>query len=561
MSSTKSWLRRPIDKELFHEFVTQGFFTPLFAQIFVSRGFKTIKEAYSFLFPQLTDFCDPFLLPDMDLAVKRIFKALKNKEKIGIYGDSDADGMIGTFILYDFLQTLGAKVEYLIPDRDKEGYGFHGKFLPYFKERGISLIITVDVGVSAYETINQAKALGIEVIVTDHHEIINKPETIVISGKLLSSSPLYHLCGAGVAFTLIRALRSYLYVNGFFKNLQVPQIRKYMELVTLATLADMVPLTGENRIITFFGFRDLLSSAFTAIRLLVESSKSNGALSEEDLCYYIIPKINAAGRMGSPDLIVRLLEEREEQSVRVLLKELEELNSKRQILESELIAKIETKLKSKPLTEPFIFIVEENLPKGLMGLLANRLKNSYNLPVIIVSVENGVGVASCRCPENIDFLKIISRCEDLLLQYGGHKHALGFRISVDLIDKFKQRLLLMFKETDVFLISEKETLHIEAEAELSELLHPENFKALSYLHPYGEGHPPPTLLLKNFEVKERSLLKEKHSRLLLKRGIHEIQAVYFNNLIPEDQWITLILGQPFINSFKNRMEIKILDVR
>lgn len=560
MSSTKRWFHKTVDKTLFNEFVTKGFFTPFLAQIMINKGFKTIKEAYSFLFPQLTDFSDPFLLPDMELAVKRIHKALEKKERIIIYGDSDADGIIGTFILYDFLKTLGAEVEYFVPSKDKEGYGFHSKFLPYFKQKNTTLIITVDVGISAYDTVNEAKALGIDTIITDHHEILRKPDTIVISGKFFVS-PFYHLCGAGVVFTLIRALRSYLYTQGFFKDSQIPQIRKYMELLTIATLADMVPLKGENRIITFFGFRDLLSPSFLATKLLIESSKVNGVLSEEDLCYLIIPKINAAGRMGNPELVIKFLEEKDEQKAKNLLKELEDLNLKRQMLENEILNRLEKTIKEKTSSEPFIFIVEENVPKGMLGLLANRLKNYYNLPVIIISVENELGVASCRAPENVNLLEIFSRCEDLLIQYGGHKHALGFKISLDLIEKLKQKLLEIFKNFTQFVNQKEEFLYVEAEAELSELLHPENFKALSYLHPYGEGHLPPNILLKNFEIKERFFLKDKHSKLLLKKGSYEIPAIYFNNLIPENTWINLILGQPFINTFKGALEIKILDVR
>lgn len=560
MSSTKRWFHKTVDKTLFNEFVTKGFFTPFLAQIMINKGFKTIKEAYSFLFPQLTDFSDPFLLPDMELAVKRIHKALEKKEKIIIYGDSDADGIIGTFILYDFLKTLGAEVEYFVPSKDKEGYGFHSKFLPYFKQKNVTLIITVDVGISAYDTVNEAKALGIDTIITDHHEILRKPDTIVISGKFFVS-PFYHLCGAGVVFTLIRALRSYLYTQGFFKDSQIPQIRKYMELLTIATLADMVPLKGENRIITFFGFRDLLSPSFLATKLLIESSKVNGVLSEEDLCYLVIPKINAAGRMGNPELVIKFLEEKDEQKAKNLLKELEDLNLKRQMLENEILNRLEKTIKEKTSSEPFIFIVEENVPKGMLGLLANRLKNYYNLPVIIISIENELGVASCRAPENVDLLKIFSRCEDLLLQYGGHRHALGFKISLDLIEKLKQKLLEIFKNFTQLTNQKEEFLYVEAEAELSELLHPENFKALSYLHPYGEGHLPPNILLKNFEIKERFFLKDKHSKLLLKKGSYEIPAIYFNNLIPENTWINLILGQPFINTFKGALEIKILDVR
>ncbi|HAA84466.1 MAG TPA: hypothetical protein DCE01_06760, partial [Thermodesulfobacterium commune] len=373
MSSTKVWVNKQVDLEVLKQFVTKGFFTPFLAQVLINKGFTSIKEAYRFLFPQLSDFGDPFLIPDMLPAVKRIYQAAISNETIGIYGDSDADGIIGSFVLYDFLVSIGCKVEWLIPSKEKEGYGFHAKFLPYFKQKGVSLLITVDVGISAADTVNEAKALGIDVIVTDHHEVVEKPDTIVVSGKLTSkSSPFYHLCGAGVAFTLIRALRKFFYEQGFFRGDNIPQIRKYLELVGLATLADMVPLLGENRTITFYGFRDLSSPSFLATKLLIENSRLNGTLSEEDLLYRVIPKINAAGRMGTPELVFQFLKENEETKAKELLTKIEGINQRRQELELEILSSLENLAKREIERYPFIFLAAENLPKGLLGLIANR---------------------------------------------------------------------------------------------------------------------------------------------------------------------------------------------
>ncbi|QER41250.1 single-stranded-DNA-specific exonuclease RecJ [Thermodesulfobacterium sp. TA1] len=561
MSSSKVWVNKPVDSDLLRYFVNQGFFTPFLAQILINKGFTNLEEAYCFLFPQLTDFVDPFLIPDMEVAVKRIYQAIKSNETIGIYGDSDADGILGSFILYDFLVGLGCKVEWLIPSKEKEGYGFHAKFLPYFKQKGVGLLITVDVGISAGETVNQAKALGIEVIITDHHEVINKPNTIVVSGKLTpKTSPFYHLCGAGVAFALIRALRKYLYEQGFFSSVEIPQIRKYLEIVGLATLADMVPLIGENRTVTFYGFRDLSSPSFLATKLLLENSRTNGVVSEEDLFYRVIPKINAAGRMGSPELIFMFLKEKDETKARALLSNIEEINQKRQELEVEVLSSLEELAKKEVEKYPFIFLAVENLPKGLLGLIANRLKNQYQVPTILISIENGIGFASGRSPEGLNLFEAISRCEDLLIQYGGHKYALGFQVNLEKLDALKERLSKEIKKIASISKPEEEVIYIEAEADLTELLHPENLKALTYLHPYGEAHHPPTILIKNFEIKEKFLLKEKHSKFVLKKGINEISAIWFNRIV-EDERIRLVLGQPFVNSYRNNLEIKVVDVR
>jgi single-stranded-DNA-specific exonuclease len=560
MESTKLWVNKLPNRELLYEFITRGFFTPLLAQLLVNKGFEDIKTAYSFLYPQLTDFTDPFIIPDMKAAVERIFNALKKREKIGIYGDSDADGIIGSFVLYDFLNQLGGEIEWIIPSKEKEGYGFHAKFLPYFKEKGVKLVITVDVGISACDTVNSAKALGIDVIITDHHEVHTKPDTIVVSGKLTSpSSPVYHLCGAGVVFALIRALRTYLYHQGFFQNDSPPQLRKYLELVALATLADMVPITGENRLITFFGFRDLASPSFVATQMLLEKAEVKYGLSEEDVYYRIIPKINAPGRLGCPELAFNLLASPDKETAEKYLNEIEKLNLQRQELETEIVKALEPKVEEELQKYPFLLLSLEKIPKGLLGLIANRFKNLYDVPVVVLTFENGTAFASARSPEGLNFFKIISQCEDLLIQYGGHKHALGFQIKKELIPELKKRLNTLLNTLSIENTS-KEYIYIDAEATLSELVHSENIHALAQLHPYGEAHLPPTILLKNFEIKELKILKDKHSKLILKKGSDELCAICFNKILDEDQ-IRLIAGSPFVNTFNNSLEIKIRDVR
>lgn len=560
MTSTKLWINKIPNQDLFHEFVTHGFFPPLLAKILINKGFSDIKSAYSFLYPQLSDFSDPFVIPDMKLAVARIAKAINSKEKIGIYGDSDADGIIGTFVLYDFLKNFTPFVEWLIPSKDEEGYGFHAKFLPYFKAKGITLIITVDVGISAYQTVNSAKALGIDVIITDHHEIITKPETFTITGKLTSpSSPIYYLCGAGVVFALIRALRSYLYSQGFFGNKEPPFLRKYLELIFLATLADMVPLSGENRLITFFGFRDLLNPFFPCTKVLLEKADLKFGLSEEDISYRIIPKLNSAGRLGHPEVVFQFLSSSDISSAEKYLYQIESLNQKRQFIEEETLKFAASQISEISENSKFLFFVLKDVPKGLLGLIANKLKNNYNLPVIVISQENEVAYGSIRSPSKINFLKILSQCKDLLIQFGGHKYALGFKIDKNLIPQLKTRLkeLLKYHTLDS---PSTDLIYIDAEASLSELLYKDILFAFEQFHPYGEEHTPPVILLKNFEIKEIKVLKEKHSKLILQKENKELCAIYFNKLL-EKKDISLIVGTPFINSFNKNLEFKIEDVR
>ncbi|MGC9017957.1 MAG: single-stranded-DNA-specific exonuclease RecJ [Caldimicrobium sp.] len=556
MEKERLWIQKLPKKELLYTFLREGGFTPLISQLLINKGFTEVKAAYTFLFPQINDFSDPFEIPEMSLAVKRLAEALKAKEVIGIYGDSDADGIIGTYLLYDFLKEVSEREPVvLIPDKNKEGYGFHGKFLPYFKEKGVSLLITVDVGISAYETVEEAKALGLSVIITDHHEVIKKPETIVISGKLTPpDSPFYHLCGAGVVFTFLRALRSYLYEIGFFNETSPPSLRKYLELLCLATLADMVPLLGENRIITYFGFRDLNSPSHPALSYLFQELNLSTPLSEEDLHFKIIPRINACGRMGMPEIFFDFLRKKTYEEIHPYICKINNFLSERQTLEAELWENIEKNLKNE-FSSPVLIGIFENLPKGLLGLLANRAKNKFGKPALIISFENGIGFGSGRSTDDLDLLDILLKEKHLFLELGGHQKAFGFQILKENIPYLQQILTEKLKNLE----RRQAFGYVDGETRISELLLEENLLALKELPPYGIAHEPPLFFVKDFTIKDVIYIKEKHTKFLLKDGKDEIYALYFNQKI--DLSPRFIIGTPFINNFTQRLEIRIEDVK
>ncbi len=558
MSKEKLWLQRLPKRDILYEFLREGAFTPLISQILINKGFTEVKKAYSFLFPQITDFSDPFEIPEMDLAVKKIAEALKKGELIGIYGDSDADGIIGTYVLYDFLKKISGKEPIvLIPDKNKEGYGFHARYLSYFKEKGVSLLLTVDVGISAYETVEEAKLLGLSVIITDHHEVIKKPKTIVVSGKLTSQdSPFYHLCGAGVVFTLLRALRTYLYESGFFREVPPPSLRGYLELVSLATLADMVPLLGENRIITYFGFRDLASPSHPSLKALFNELDLTLPPSEEDLYFKVIPRINACGRMGAPELFFNFLKMERKEDAQAFLSKINNLLSERQSLEAELWQILAREFEEKP-TSPVLIGIFENIPKGILGLLANRAKNVFGKPALIITFENNIGYGSGRSTEDIDLLDILLKEKHLFLELGGHKKAFGFQILKENLPSFQKILEKDLKD----LIKERKQIfgYVDGEVKISELLFEENLLALKEFPPYGMAHEPPLFLLKDFVVKEIIYLKEKHTKFLLEEGPEKIYALYFNQKV--DFPPRFIIGTPFINNFNQRLEIRVEDVK
>ncbi|MFN4196822.1 MAG: single-stranded-DNA-specific exonuclease RecJ [Caldimicrobium sp.] len=558
MGDGRIWVQRGYSKDLFYHFLREGAFTPFLSRFLVNRGFKDLREAYTFLYPQISDFSDPFLIPEMDEAVRRIAKALRSGIKIGIYGDSDVDGILGSYILYDFLSNLSEESpEVLIPDKNKEGYGFHSKFLPFFKERGVKLLITVDVGVSSYETVENAKALGLEVIITDHHEILRKPDTIVLSGKNTTfGAPFYHLCGAGVVFALLRALRSYLYSEGFFSDKPIPPLRPYLELVAIATLADMVPLLGENRIITYFGFRDLSSPTHPSLKAFFQFLDLKGAISEEDLHFKIIPRFNACGRMGKPELLFNFLAEREKEKFEQYLQELCTLYEERQNLEFELWQVVENAFIEVE-SSPILIGIFQNIPKALLGLLANRAKNKFGKPVLIISDEGGLCYGSGRSPENLDLLPLLLPKKELFLELGGHKKAFGFQITKENLKALQEYLL--GNEALQKINWDEKYLYVDAETTLSELFIEENFLVFQTLPPYGIAHEPPILLLKDFEIKEIIYLKDRHTKLLLKEGLKEVYALCFNKLLKGD--LKYLIGTPFINNLSQRLEIKVEDVK
>jgi len=557
MESSRLWINKLPKKELLYEFVSQGYFTPFVATLLLNKGFTDIKKAYTFLYPQKEDFSDPFELPGVREAIQRIFKAISQKEIIGIYGDSDVDGIVSAFILTDFLKKLGASVEVLIPGKEKDGYGFHPDSISQFKDKGVKLVITVDVGVSAHSTINLAKATGIDVIIMDHHEIHELPDAILVSGKLLNPShPLYFLCGAGVVFTFLRGFYRFLKNQPDF-TVNLPELITYLELTAIATLADMVPIVGENRIITYFGFRKLADPESMPLKVMFNALNLKYGISEEDLYFKVIPKLNAPGRLGHPEVVFEFLCSENEEKAEKLWQKIEEFNSARQDVELEIVSKLEEEAKKQSKENKILILSHAEIPKGLLGLIANRFKNMYNLPVLVLTLDNGIAFASGRAPKGINLLDLLSECKDIFLEFGGHPYALGFQIKKEDISELQKRLKLIEEKNNIK-PSEK-YLYIDAEVTLSELVHKENLYALHQLHPYGEAHKPPLLLIKNFEVKNYQILKEKHTKILISWAGQSLKAICFNKIL--DPEIRLIAGLPFVNTFNNTLEIKIEDVK
>ncbi len=548
------WVERPVEKEILIYLQKEGGFSPFLARYLAGKGFDDLNKAYSFLYPRIEDFTNPFAIPDLDLGVKRIEKALAKQERIGIYADSDADGILGAFILWHFLREIsGYSPLVYFTKRNEKGYGFHPEAISYFKFQGVKLIITVDVGIANPETVELAKASGIEVIITDHHEFTHLPNTIVITGKRSQRESLYHLCGAGVVLELITGLRSYLSQKGYFAGREIPKLKPYLQVAAIATLADMVPLYGENRLITYFGLRDLERPAFAGLGLLLRDVKYE--LTEWTIQQEIISKVNACFREGRPELFFNFLKEEDPRQAEELLQKIKSLNEERKSKMTLFWERVEKKL---PEAERgnFVLLWEEGIPKGYLGLLAQRLKEKTGKPALFLTVEkDGILIGSGRSPKEVDFLPILLERVDLFLKIGGHKQSFGLRLRAENLDELIKFLTIRLKDLP---IKKEPYLFVDYVGRIGDFLDEENRVALRELPPYGEGHAPPLVLLQKFEIVEIQSLREKHTQLTLRDGLIQMRGLIFNKLLAGKP--TLGVAQPYFNSYRNCVEFRFEDL-
>ena len=414
---------------------------PMIAELLIRRGLKTEAEIEGFFTPDLAQQHSPFLFKDMEIAVARIIRAIENKEKITIYGDYDVDGATATALLLLGLTRVGAIVDFYIPHRMIDGYGLSLSSLDYLKDSGSKLIISVDCGVNALEEIAAINEMGMEIIITDHHNPKDELPTAlaIINPKLEDSGyPFPHLAGVGVAFKLLMAVYERLGITSEENTL------KYLDLVAVGTIADIVPLTDENRIFAHIGLQHLINMKNLGLNALIQISGLNQKnLDSNDIVFGIAPRINAAGRMGSAALAVNLLISREEKESEVLAEVIERQNSLRQQLDQrtfyEACEIIEKKYKDLSKTSCMVISSDDWHP-GVIGIVASKLVEKYYRPVIMISFKEGFGSGSGRSPGMFDLFGALKHTEHNLHSFGGHKYAVGFTIYQEYIDSFENDL-------------------------------------------------------------------------------------------------------------------------
>jgi len=497
----------------------------LLCKLLVARGIKDAREAEAFINPMLENMHDPFLLKDMDTAAERILKALKLKEKIVIYGDYDVDGVTGTSVLYDFLAGQGAAVDYYIPDRLCEGYGLSVESLEKIAGGRPGLIITVDCGITAVEETEYIKAQGIDIVITDHHEcgeVLPDACAVINPHRHDCGYPFKELAGVGVVYKLVQALCARMGLGDFHK--------KYLDLAALGTIADVVPLTGENRIIAKHGIEKIAVTENKGLKALIECSGLSGrTLSSENVGFILAPRINAAGRLGDAGRGVRLFITKNMDEARKIAAELDEENYRRQQTQAVIYEKVEEIIESElDLDEETVIVASgKDWHPGVIGIVASKVTEKYHRPCILICDEEGTGRGSGRSIEGFNIFEALKHCEDVLIKYGGHELAAGLSIEMDKLDEFKRMINSYAKD---ILDSVHLTPKLGIDAVLSRNdISIESVRELEMLAPFGVGNPRPVFAYKGLKLKEiRKVGQDRHLKTTLQDGQFWADGIGFN---------------------------------
>lgn len=505
MYNSKKWLMPDINHKEALRISENLNVSPLAANILCARGFG-YEDAKDFLNTDDSFFHDPFLLNDMQKAVDRINLAVGQKEKIAVYGDYDVDGITSTYILFDYLKSLGADVTYYIPDRISEGYGMNCSAIDTLKLQGVTLIITVDVGITATKEVDYAASVGIDVIVTDHHALKETlPEAIaVINPKIPSAGyPFDSLAGVGVAFKLIYA----------HSGLDNKIFQRYCDIVAIGTIADMVALCNENRFIASLGIEKLKSTDNAGIKaIMAVAGLKKEEITSSDISFAIAPRLNAAGRMTHAEDSVKLLLETDDKAALILAEELDNCNKMRQKEEQKIFDEcLEIIEENKLFDDSFILVAKKGWAHGIIGIVSSKITEKFYKPSAVVSInEDGTAKASGRSIKGVNLFEALSACSDQLTKFGGHELAAGFSVLSDNIaifhDEINKYITPLLTE-DV----KTPTIEIDSIITLSDI-NLDCAESLCVLEPYGIENRPPVLCVENVKLESvRYTQNQKHA--------------------------------------------------
>ncbi len=536
--------------------------SPLSAVVLAARGITEPKAALALMNLGVWQLHDPMLLRDMDKAVLRLRQALISGERIAVYGDYDVDGITAACLLTDYLRSQGGDVLIYIPDRFREGYSLNFAALDNLCSRGVSLVVTVDCGTTSAAEADYAAQLGMEMIITDHHECkTGLPRALAVVNPCRPDCdyPFPKLAGVGVALKLVLAM------SGEEQAPHVLQI--YADLAAIGTVADVMELTGENRVIVSQGLEALRSPQRPGIAALMEKcGLMDKPVTASTVSFGLAPRLNAAGRMGRPDVAVQLLTVQSISQAAGLAQTLCALNRARQMIEQEIYTQCLQQLEERPdLRRNVIVLAGEGWHQGVIGIVANRLSEKYGVPAFIICLEGERGKGSCRASGNFNLFEALETCRDLLLDFGGHALAAGFTLRRENIDAFQHRMVQLARKQ-----KRRETLPLLVDAELWEnaLMTQDNVERLDELEPFGMGNPRPVFLLRGMTVTRlASVGGGRHTRLTLSRDGLTLDAICFYGS-PQELGVRRnsridVAGQLCVNKYRgNRnVQLQVQDIR
>lgn len=556
----KKWQLNEVNDELADKIANEFNISKIVASIIANKGLKDNNEIEVFLHPRRGDFHDPFLMPDMDKAVARIIQAIDNKEKVAIYGDYDVDGITSSTVLHRFLEERGLHTDIYIPNRLNEGYGLNKKEIEAIAETKHTLIITVDCGITGYDEIEYAKTFGIDTVVTDHHEPPEKlPDAIaVVDCKRKDNKyPFNGLAGVGVAFKLTQALAIKL-------NLPEESYLKYLDIVCVGTISDIVPLVDENRTISKLGLRLVKQTRNIGLKVLLESIGYK-KIDSNTISFGIAPRINACGRMGHEKEALKLFLTNNIEEAKQITQKLNEYNLQRQEIEKRIFDEAQELMQNPEEQKlPCIVLRKENWHHGVIGIVSSKITDMYFKPSILMCIEDKEAKGSGRSIPGFDIHEALENCKENIKQFGGHSMAIGITIDNDKFDDFKKQIEEYAESKQISEIVP--VLNIDEKVQLKNI-NLSDIKDLELLEPFGEANKPPIFQINNLKIESiRTLTQGKHLKLDVKEENTRFSAIGFNlENLANDYKIgdkVNIAGFLEINSFNgmDSIQINIKDI-
>ena len=556
----KKWECYEVDNKKVKELVDQYGINELLARILVNKNITNKNDMSIFMNPTRKDFHDPFLMPDMEIAINRLLKAIENNQKIIIYGDYDADGITSTTVLKLFLEERGMDVSTYIPNRLNEGYGLNKGAIKKIYDDGFRLMVTVDCGISGIEEVEYANSLGIEMIITDHHEPAESlPNAIaVVDAKRKDNEyPFNQLAGVGVVFKVIQALSMRL-------GLDEKEYLKYLDIVCIGTISDIVPLVDENRVIAKLGLKLVAQTRNIGLRALIEIIGFKN-IDSSSVSFGIAPRINACGRMGNEKLALDLFLCKDKNEAKKLAVKLNEYNIERQSIEKQMYDEAAEIIDENEKDKACIIVGKEGWHHGIIGIVSSKITEMYFKPSILICFDGNEGKGSGRSIPGFDLHEALMNCKQYLKKFGGHAMAVGVTVDKSEFGKFKSELEEYAKSCNVDKIVP--IINVDSELSLKDI-NVESVKSLSLLEPYGEANKMPLFLFRNLKINSiRSLSEGKHLKLSLKDENFIVDAIGFNMGELSEKYLlddrVDIVGSLDINSYGGNESVQIVlkDIR